>query len=106
MVHANPTAHRGPGGVLAALEKLQARLKQPHMELHAVILLLRVADAGVVSMTQLVQDSAASASAVSRAVQSLVEAGLAERYEDPGNRRYKMVRATAAGRSLMKEVAA
>jgi len=81
-------------------------MNEAGVTLPQVLLISRVERAGAASLAALAEQSPASAPALSQMVERLVQQGLIEREENPGDRRCKMVRATARAAMLMRKLEA
>ena len=91
-------SHRS-GSVIEIMNDVGVTLPQ-------VLLISRVDLAGAASLAELAEQSPASAPALSQMVERLVQQGLLDRQEDPGDRRRKVIRATARAGALMRKLEA
>jgi DNA-binding MarR family transcriptional regulator len=94
------------------LKVIQVFLNNPEIQAQQILTLLHVGQVGELPMADLAELTGVSQSSVSRNVAKLgrgatsrdVGAGLVEAYEDPDERRRKLVKVTSRGRELIKQL--
>ena len=94
----------------AVIGRLSRRLRPTAVAVAAgltptkISVLLHVARAGRIRLSELSDDEGINPTMMSRVIAELADAGLVKRASDPGDRRAALVEATAAGRKLAERI--